>query len=168
MLGISPQDEYGLFDAPVSSIILGTGAVKIAVLPDPTRVLLVMSGDGTGQFYVLPTGSGADPANGQGINLGVSQPTLTLDYTMYGPLCQAGWSVFSQVGSHLAVVTVSLRRDPAVSGFAGAFIRPAAANYRPPVPTAAKRPRPPLPGRIPPAVLAALGRRCPRLLGGQL
>lgn len=166
MLGIFPADEYGLFDAPVASFITGNGAVQTAIVSDPNRVALLFSGDGTGTFFLVPHGAGVVPASGKGLFLSNNYTRMELDYNSYGSLVQVQWDVFCNLGTTLTVVSIALRRNPAMYGYKGVFHKPEAtdshASYHLPAPS---RKRVVVPSNK--AILRFLREKRPDLFGEQ-
>lgn len=165
MLGIEPQDEFSLFDAPaVVKISTSAGATKTLIGADVRRVLLVISNGSANPVYIGPEGT---TGNQQGIFApgNVTQP-LSFDYNTHGPFLQLGWEVWSAAGGNvMTVYTVALTRPVGLSGYKGIFKDresvPLATDHLPFVPPLKYSPL----QRVPTAVMDVLRKRCPKLMG---
>lgn len=166
MLGIAPQDEFGLYDAPTVTTVATVANQTVKLIgADTTRAVLIISSASTSvSCYVAPTGQGG---NSIGLSLQQGDTYIAMSWNDFGPLVCSGWDVFStSVGLNVTAIAMSLRRDPALSGY-DVFKRPRILSATPrPSPQFRHRPYP-VPGRLPAALLARLGRLCPRMLGGE-
>lgn len=165
MFGILPADEFQLFDAPT---LVSKTTVANTIVPligsDPTRTVLIISGQVTSPVFLAPAGMGG---NVKGVMLGTGgNPTLMLYYNDYGALVQCGWECFCTVaGIALSVISLSVSRPPSLSGWdifperVGKGITPQALAPAPARKTVRRAP-------LPIGVKRLLAQRCPHLYPG--
>lgn len=122
MLGIYPPDEFGLYEAPVTTItaLVALAAPVQAIGPDPSRVVMMLTGDGINTMFIAPAGSAA-LANGQGLAIAPSVQPLILTQATHGTLAQLAWVASAGVNATITVVTLSLLRNPAIYGYRNLF-----------------------------------------------
>lgn len=121
MFGLSPRDEFSLFDPPTATPVTVGMAWTTLCQPDPTRVLLIIGSDAGGSVFLSLLGQNLGVTGGVGLTLTTAVPFIQLSYDQYGPLVQAGWQGSAAAPANCIVITATLSRDPALSGFHDLF-----------------------------------------------
>ena len=122
MLGLWPQDEQNLFDGPIVTVTVAVAGWGPLIPADPSRVLLLISSDGTAGAFVLPGGGQPAGATTPGYALIPNAPALVLTYNLHGPLVSAEWQATGITGNaNVTTVEYFLRRNPAHYGHDGVF-----------------------------------------------
>jgi hypothetical protein len=123
MLGVYPEDEFGLFNPPVvNTIQLPAQPISLGK-PDTLRISMLFSGYGMGGndfFRISPAGSAAL----QGCIVIVQQsPFVSLTWLDHGPFVQCGWQVDGSGLGFLTLTAVSLNGNPEMRGYTDLFKR---------------------------------------------
>jgi hypothetical protein len=166
MLGIYPRDESVLYDAPVQKqTVCNAGVVTNVVGADPDRVILILSNVSAFNCFLAPSGL-AGAGKGYAFFTNITQP-LILTWKDHGGLCNLAWDCFNNgAQGPFSVLTVSLLRNPAMYGYDAVFEkRGPVIEAQPMLPTRKQLIQAGM-RKLPPAVLATLKQRCPKIMGG--